>query len=209
MYWYEEEVQRVEKEFLSLNYSPGMVFYGSSTIRMWENLYEDFSIYKPVNLGFGGSTLEACVHFFPRILKPYHPQQLVIYAGDNDLGDGKKPEEVFTFFKRLCKLISAAGKNTLVFYISIKPSIARWEIDHQIKETNTLIENAIHNRYQQIKFIDIYSSMIDEQGTPIRELYMDDGLHLSPQGYAVWKQVLLAHFSKNIDNNIILTNITV
>jgi lysophospholipase L1-like esterase len=204
MYWYEEEVQRVEKEMAKLDYSPGMVFYGSSSIRMWDSLYEDFRLYKPVNLGFGGSTLEACVHFFQRILKPYHPQQLVVYAGDNDLGDGKNPDEVFTYFKKLCKLTIAVFKNTPVFYISIKPSIARWEINDQIKETNTLIENAIRNRYHQVKFIDIYSSMINEDGTPRQELYLEDGLHLSPQGYALWKQVLLAHFAMNIDSNIIL-----
>lgn len=206
MNWYEEEVQRVEKESVNLNYNPGMVFYGSSSIRMWDSLYEDFKPYKPVNLGFGGSTLEACVHFFQRILKPYHPQQLVIYAGDNDLGDGKTPDEVFTFFKKLCKLNTAIFKNTQVFYVSIKPSIARWEINNQIKETNTLIENAIRNRYPHVKFIDIYSNMINDQGIPIRELYIEDGLHLSLQGYSVWKQVLLSHFSTNIDSNILLTH---
>ena len=204
MYWYEEEVQRVEKESANLNYKPAMVFYGSSSIRMWDSLSEDFHLYKPVNLGFGGSTLEACVHFFHRILKPYHPQQLVIYAGDNDLGDGKKPDEVFTYFKKLCKLIVNEYVNTKVFYISIKPSIARWEINDQIKHTNALIEQAIHTRYRQINFINIYNSMINEQGMPIPELYIEDGLHLSLKGYNVWKQVLLAHFSINIDSNIIL-----
>ena len=203
MIWYEEEVQRLEKEFLNLSYSPAMVFYGSSSIRMWESLYEDFKPYKPVNLGFGGSTLEACVYFFQRIMQPYHPQNLVIYAGDNDLGDGKKPGDVFIFFEQLCKLSTSTYNTAAIFYVSVKPSIARWEINDRIKETNTLIENAICNRYRQIQFINIYSSMVNGSGMPIPELYLEDGLHLSRQGYALWKKILLTHFSMTIDNNII------
>ena len=67
MIWYEHEVQRLEQERASLEYEPKMIFYGSSSIRLWETLYEDFKEYQPANLGFGGSTLAACVWFFDRL----------------------------------------------------------------------------------------------------------------------------------------------
>ena len=204
MNWYEEDVQRVERESQKLNYHSDMVFYGSSSIRLWDSLYEDFLRYKPVNLGFGGSTLEACVYYFQRLLQPYTPQQLVVYAGDNDLGDGKKPNEVFGFYKQLIKKIASFFTGTQVFYISIKPSIARREIQYRIQETNQLILNHTRSGHSQVQFIDVYSSMVDGQGEPIPALYAPDGLHLSKQGYKVWKQVLLQHFSVNIDSNIIL-----
>ena len=101
MLWYEDEVQRVEKEKGNLAYEPKMLFYGSSSIRLWDSLYEDFREYKPVNLGFGGSTLAACVWFFDRLVGGYHPESMIVYAGDNDLGDGRHPEEVFIFFRQL------------------------------------------------------------------------------------------------------------
>ena len=89
MYWYENEVKGLEKERLQLTYEPSTLFYGSSTIRLWDSLFDDFKVFKPVNLGFGGSTLAACSWFFNRVVAPYDARSIVLYAGDNDLGDGR------------------------------------------------------------------------------------------------------------------------
>jgi lysophospholipase L1-like esterase len=198
MNWYEQDIQRLEKEALNLKYKPGMVFYGSSTITMWEDLYEDFRKYEPVNLGFGGSTLEACVYYFNRVMKYFNPQYIVVYAGDNDLGDGGQPKEVLVFFEQLCKLITEKFSTATLFYISIKPSPARWNINRQIKETNELIKRSIKTNHPQMQFINMYKHMLNEKGKPNAELYVEDGLHLSTKGYDVWKEVLLTYFSLNI-----------
>lgn len=198
MDWYEQDVKRLEEEALNLKYKPEMVFYGSSSITMWSTLYEDFAAYKPVNLGFGGSTLEACVYYFNRIMKPYDPNSIVIYAGDNDLGDGKQPKQVLDFFEQLCKLIADKYNKATVFYISVKPSLTRWNINKQIRETNELIKQSIETKHAQMQFINIYNSMLNEKGKPNAELYVEDGLHLSSKGYTVWKEILLTHFSSNI-----------
>src|ERR1700761_6083780 len=99
MFWYEEDVKALENKSLALAANAETLFYGSSSIRLWVTLDKDFEGYQPVNLGFGGSTLAACVWFFERIMAPYHPKRLIIYAGDNDLGDGRHPGEVFIFFQ--------------------------------------------------------------------------------------------------------------
>lgn len=99
MEWYEEEVKRLEIEISALENKEGLVFYGSSSIRLWETLEADFGEYAPLNIGFGGSTLAACVWFFERIFSSLKPTSLVIYAGENDLGDGREPEEIFFFLR--------------------------------------------------------------------------------------------------------------
>src|SRR6218665_2997296 len=104
MDWYEEEVQRVEREKKKLSYTPKVIFYGSSSINLWPELYTNFRAFDPLNLGFGGSTLESCVWYFDRIMAGLHPEHIVCYAGDNDLGDGKKAEEVVRQFKQLMGL---------------------------------------------------------------------------------------------------------
>lgn len=71
-----------------------IAFYGSSSIRLWATLASDFPGLSVVNLGFGGATLAACVYFFERLVLPCSPASLVLYAGDNDLGDGRRPEDV-------------------------------------------------------------------------------------------------------------------
>lgn len=103
MTWYEEEVRELENRRLQSNFGEGMIFYGSSTIRLWETLHEDFIDYKPINLGFGGSTLEACVWYFDRVVALHNPKSIIVYAGDNDLGDGRLPKEVFIFYAVISK----------------------------------------------------------------------------------------------------------
>jgi lysophospholipase L1-like esterase len=189
MYWYEEEVKRLENDRGKLGYDPETIFYGSSSIRLWTGLYQDFGNLKPVNLGFGGSTLAACVWFFDRIMGPYHPKRLVIYAGDNDLGDGRHPEEVFIFFQELAVKIKERFGELPCYFISLKPSICRWQMAQVYRFTNSIIENEIKT-YHNWHFVDIFNKMLDASGRPNNEYYASDGLHLSEKGYQVWKEVL-------------------
>ena len=192
MIWYEEEVQKLEEKISGLGYHPGLVFYGSSTIRLWESLEADFRDCRPLNLGFGGSTLEACVYFYKRLLLRLKPEKLVIYAGDNDLGDGKSAEAVYSYFLQLCQLFNSFHAGIPVTFISIKPSISRWDIRHKIKLANELISKAI-SAMPSVEFIDMYSHMMLADGSINAALFDEDGLHLSKAGYALWKNVLLTH----------------
>jgi lysophospholipase L1-like esterase len=195
MIWYENEVQRLEKEKASLEYEPKMIFYGSSSIRLWDTLNEDFKAYQPVNLGFGGSTLAACVWFFERLLTPYRPEYIIVYAGDNDLGDGRHPEEVLIFFQQLVTRTRRHFGDIPLAFISIKPSISRWNIVDSIRYTNTLIENEINKQGNNLHFIDIYHRMTDNAGYPKREFLDPDGLHISTKGYALWKDIIQQQLS--------------
>ncbi|HEX9512054.1 MAG TPA: GDSL-type esterase/lipase family protein [Puia sp.] len=195
MQWYENEVQRLEKEKEALKFEPKMIFYGSSSIRLWESLDQDFSAYQPVNLGFGGSTLAACVWFFDRLLTPYRPESIIVYAGDNDLGDGRNPEEVFIFFRQLVASTRQRFGNIPLAFISIKPSISRWNIVDSIRYTNKIIEEEIKKEGNNLHFINVYNRMTDNSGYPKREFLDPDGLHINEKGYALWKEILLPYVS--------------
>jgi len=198
MYWYEDEVKALEKESLKTSYEPETVFYGSSSIRLWNTLYEDMARLKPVNLGFGGSTLAACVWFFDRLMLPFNPKRLVIYAGDNDLGDGRSPEEVFLFFQELVvKVRTRFGSSMPCYYVSLKPSPSRWQIADKFKYANNLIESEIMKQEDNWRFINIFKAMLDNNGVPDRQYFGDDGLHLTVQGYAVWTQIIRSSIAAN------------
>ena len=198
MVWYENEVQRLEKEQTLLPYDPKLIFYGSSSVRLWENLYNDFAAFQPVNLGFGGSTLASCVWFFDRLIAPYRPASMIVYAGDNDLGDGRHPEEVFIFFQQLvCRTRQQFGDIPLAF-ISIKPSITRWNIVDSIRYTNTLIEEEIKRQGNNLHFINVYNRMTDNAGYPKREFLDPDGLHINDKGYALWKEIIQQYLSAGV-----------
>jgi len=189
MYWYEDEVTGLEKDNLKLGYDPEVIFYGSSSIRLWGSLKEDFPEKKVLNLGFGGSTLAACTWFFERIMAPYQPKAIVIYAGDNDLGDGRHPEEVFIFFQQLTTNVKRRYGDLPCYFISLKPSPSRWDLVHQFEYTNQLIEDEI-GKYDNWSFIDIFTKMLDGSGKPRTDLYIEDGLHLSKKGYQLWKEIV-------------------
>jgi lysophospholipase L1-like esterase len=190
MLWYENEVQRLEKEKGLLEYTPETIFYGSSSIRLWESLYDDFRDYRPLNLGFGGSTLAACVWFFDRLLAGYRPKSLIVYAGDNDLGDGRHPEEVFIFFQQLVARARRQFGDIPLAFVSIKPSITRWNILDSIRFANKLIEEEILRQDKNLHFINVYNRMTDNAGYPKREFLDPDGLHINEKGYALWKEII-------------------
>lgn len=192
MYWYEEEVKRLEKEITFIKCNPLTVFYGSSSIRLWRTLEVDFKAFNPVNLGFGGSTLAACTWFFDRTLANYSPERIIIYAGDNDLGDGRHPEEIFIYFQQLSTKIKQRFGDIPCYFISIKPSIARWHMIDSFLYTNNIIENEIIRQDANWKFIDIYHPMLGVNNYPQNKYFDTDGLHLSTQGYKLWKHIILS-----------------
>jgi lysophospholipase L1-like esterase len=167
------------------------VFYGSSSIRLWAGLAKDFPGVPLVNLGFGGSTLAACSWFFWRLVQPLQPAALVLYAGDNDLGDGATPEQVLEQYQHLERQLEMARPGTPLAFISIKPSPARWAIRERIETANTLLREAVEERSAGV-WVDVHSAMLDPGGQPRMNLFLEDGLHLSEAGYRVWRECLRA-----------------
>lgn len=188
MNWYEDEVGPLEKKLRS-SPSDSVIFYGSSTVRLWSDLARDFPDVQPINAGFGGSTLAACAWFFERLIVPANPRAVVLYAGDNDLGDNRHPEEVYLSFCALAAKLQRDLPNTDVTFVSIKPSPARWHIVEQIRTANRYIADEI-KRLPRFSFVDLTSVMLTPDGKPRRELYQSDGLHMNPDGYALWRREL-------------------
>lgn len=167
----------------------GVVFVGSSSIRLWETLEEDFAGIPVINRGYGGSEMADALHFADRIILPYRPRMVVVYAGDNDLWNGKSPEDVFGDFSQLVDEIHAELPQTRVAFIAVKPSIARWRIADQVRRTNELVRELAESE-PRVQYIDIFTPMLGPDGTPREELFVDDGLHLNARGYELWESVV-------------------
>ena len=198
MFWYEDEIKRLEKQRAQLIVEPQTLFYGSSSIRLWDSLADDFRDFSPVNLGFGGSTLAACTWFFDRVMAGYQPKRLVVYAGDNDLGDGRHPEEIFIFFQQLAARVAKQFGPMPCYFVSLKPSITRWGMASQFKFTNQIIASEINNNYPNWRFINIFDAMLNAEGRPDPKCYLEDGLHLSPKGYLIWKTIIQNELNTHI-----------
>ena len=166
-----------------------VVFVGSSSIRMWETLEDDFRGVPVINRGFGGSELSDVVHFADRIVVPYHPRLVVLYAGDNDLAAGKSPTQVYNDFLSFVGIIHQRLPGVRVAFVAIKPSISRWNIVDKIRETNRLVRDRVRTD-NQLAYVDVFAPMLNKSGQPRRELFLEDGLHMNSQGYAIWRDLL-------------------
>lgn len=166
-----------------------VLFIGSSTIRIWKTLPQDFPELTVINRGFGGSQIADSTRYADRIAIPYHPSRIVMYAGDNDIAAGKSPQQVFEDFKAFEKKIHDALPGVPIDYISIKPSVARWKLVDKIKEANRLIEQFAHDQ-KNVEFVDIFPAMLSPEGKPRPDLLKPDGLHMNAKGYAIVISIL-------------------
>lgn len=166
-----------------------VLFVGSSSIRMWKGLAEDFPGVKVINRGFGGSQMEDSVYFADRIITPYRPRMVVVYAGDNDLAAGKTPQRVLADYQALVRKIHAKLPETRIAFIAVKPSLSRWKLVDRVREANDLVRRYTA-RDPRLVYLDVFTPMLGSDGTPRKELFLKDGLHMTAEGYAVWKSVI-------------------
>lgn len=177
-----------------------ILFIGSSSIVKWETLKEDFAPMPVINRGFGGSQIVDSIKYASRIIFPYKPSIIMLYAGDNDIGSGKSPETVTKDFIEFAETVHSRLPDTLIFYITIKPSISRWAMWDDMSKANGLIDSYI-SRHKNLGYLDTGTPMLGENGSmPSSELFVEDNLHLSAEGYKLWTSIvrprLLANFGR-------------
>ncbi len=167
----------------------GIVFTGSSSIARWTTLAQDFPTLPVRNHGFGGSIIAEVTHFADRIIVPYKPRMVVFYAGDNDLGFGRTPEQVLADFKTFFTTVRKALPKTKIAFISIKPSILRKNLVEQMRASNRLIQSWL-KKQKNAAYIDVFTPMLDDKGEIRADLFVADNLHMTPTGYAIWTRVV-------------------
>lgn len=166
-----------------------VLFVGSSSMRLWRNLRESFPNLNVINRGFGGSRLEDTNYYFDRIVAPYNPRIVVLYAGENDINDGVAPEKLTNDYKKFAELMHQKLPKSKIIYVSMKPSPSRWKIADNFRQGNKLIKAEVAKDKHAI-FIDVWSAMLDAKGEPRPELFQADMLHMKENGYAIWKGLL-------------------
>ncbi|GAC1479887.1 MAG: SGNH/GDSL hydrolase family protein [Gemmatimonadaceae bacterium] len=167
----------------------GVLFVGSSSIRLWPSLTSDFPGVDVVQRGFGGSELGDVVHFAPRIVLPYKPRLIVLYAGDNDIAEGKSPEDVFRSYEAFVALVRRELPEARIAWIAIKPSGARWGLVDKMRAANALVKRRVATD-PHLLYVDVFTPMLDGDGLPREELFVADRLHMNARGYALWRELI-------------------
>ena len=168
-----------------------VVFYGSSTIRLWNSLEKDFPNLNTLNLGFGGAFIDSLSQQFDRLFTFNSPQTIVLYLGGNDLSLDWTPQRIVADIKNLISKIHQKFPNTSLINISIKPSLERAQQLDKITQINQLMkEHAEHTPF--LKQIDFFEILLHQTRKESPYL-LQDGLHLNHLGYSLLKNALKNH----------------
>lgn len=195
---FREEIDAFRKED-SLHFPPrkANLFVGSSSLRLWPNLPAWFPGKMVINRGFGGSSLPDVIRYADEIILPYHPRQILIYCGENDLAahDSVTARMVADRFQELFYLIRNRYRRVPIVFISIKPSPSRISILPRVREANLLIRQFLA-RQRRSYFVDVFTPMLTAAGAPREELFLEDRLHMNEQGYRIWQALLRPYIKK-------------
>lgn len=166
-----------------------ILFVGSSSIRKWEDMERTFASYDVMNRGIGGAKVNDIIFYLNDIVFPYHPREIVLYVGENDIPDGATPDTVLERTKKLITGIRERLPETPITYISIKPSPSRDKYIQTVQDANSLIKEYLETQHK-ITWVDVFTPMLTKDGNSRPEIFQSDMLHLNKDGYKIWKELI-------------------
>lgn len=167
-----------------------IVCIGSSSMRGWHGtIKDDLAPLTIIPRGFGGSTMNDLLHYADRVVLSYKPRAIVVYEGDNDIAQGIFPRTITDAFLTFVENVHKQLPECRIYFLSIKPSISRWHFWPEMKEANSLIA-AECAKDTRLTFVDVASGMLDDEGNPRGEIFVEDNLHMNRRGYTIWRDLL-------------------
>ncbi len=190
------EFKRLDKE--NFPEKGKILFTGSSSIRFWDSLEEDMEPLEILNRGFGGAQISHVIYHFEDIIKPYNPKAIVFFCGTNDLTALKTPEETLKDFKKFLNLVRNEFGNIKVYVIGIKPTVDRLYLDKEERIYNSSIK-LLASDDAYLEYINVWDPMLNQDGTRMPELFIEDGLHMNKKGYEVWTKKVRESLGKDFN----------
>jgi lysophospholipase L1-like esterase len=195
--FYEDIVVFKKQDSIAFPPKQAILLVGSSSFTNWKDVQNYFPHFTIVNRGFGGSSISDVIRYADDIIFRYQPKQIVIYCGENDLAgsDTVTGKMVYQRFEQLFTLIRSKMPGVPVAFISLKPSPSRWQLNDKMIAANDLIKKYLRKK-KKASFIDVYHKMLGADGTPIKEIFTEDNLHMNAKGYAIWQKIIEPYLKK-------------
>lgn len=192
------DIQNFKKhDSVSFPAASQVLFIGSSSFTMWRDVQDYFPKHKILNRAFGGSQLVDLIRYRYDVIFPYQPKQIVMYCGENDFAasDTVTVDIAVNRFKKLFSLIRAKYPDVPFAYVSMKPSPSRKHLLKRYESANDSIALWLAGQ-KKTKFVDVFHAMLDGNGEPMTDIFLEDKLHMNTKGYAIWKKLLLPVLKK-------------
>ena len=185
---FQDEVKRLTAQIDSIGWEKGsIVFTGSSSIRMWKDLQEEFPNVPIIITGFGGSQASDLLTHLNALVLRYEPIAVFIYEGDNDVNTGKSPEVIMQDLDKILRRLNEQRNGISIYFIGAKPSPSRWQLKTEYLAFNRALEHYSEGMVNA-NYANVWNPMLDTSGNPRPELFLSDMLHMKPEGYKIWKE---------------------
>jgi lysophospholipase L1-like esterase len=197
---FEQEIAVLQRRSAQKQQKKLVVFYGSSTIRLWDRLQKDFPAHHTLNLGFGGAFIHSLSSHFETLFQGLQPKSIVMYLGGNDLSLGLSAREIIDQIRAFIEMVHRKFPTAIIFNISIKPSFERQDLMEVIQHINQgLLEMSMQSPYlHQIK---LYEALLDQNQQIRNDVLLQDGLHLNKLGYEILKSQVNIAFQKHLPDS--------
>ena len=174
-----------------------ILFVGSSSFRLWADIQSYFPGYTILNRGFGGSNLLDVIRYADDVIFAYNPKQIVIYCGENDIASSEtvSADTVYNRFRQLFFKIRDRYPTVPVAFVAMKPSPSRYHLIKKVKKGNKQIKKFL-SKQSNTAFINVFDPMLNKDGKPREELFVEDRLHMNPEGYRIWQQLITPYLLK-------------
>jgi hypothetical protein len=174
-----------------------ILFIGSASVVGWKTLKADMAPAPVFARGLGASTIADQAFWFDKIVAPYRPRAIFMYATENDVVNGLTPAEVLEDMKTFMDLKTKVLGATPVYFLAAKPSPARLAFAADQQKANDLVERLAAQR-PDLVYIDVAHVMWEGGKSlgQLRPLYIADGIHLTPEGFEIWTRIVKPHVLK-------------
>lgn len=187
---YQKEVEQITETYAKTPRTDDLIiFTGSSSIKMWKNINEYFPEHEIMNNGFGGSQTVDLLQYADELIINYRPKKVFIYEGDNDISAKKSSTEIILTMHKLVEKIHQSLPDTEILLISAKPSVSRWQLKDQYLDLNQHFEE-YSQLFDYVSYVDIWTTMLNDQGSPKTDIFLEDNLHMNKGGYDLWAEVV-------------------
>ncbi|MGY6520386.1 MAG: GDSL-type esterase/lipase family protein [Mongoliitalea sp.] len=193
---FQQAVEALQEKYPPQEFQePSYLFTGSSSIRFWKDLTALPSDKPVINMGFGGSRADDLNLHLEALVLAYNPSKIFIYEGDNDLADGFLSLQIMNEFFGITQRIHTAFPSSKIYILSPKPSISRWHLKSEYEELNNLLQ-IFASGQPYLEFIDLWSVLLNENGEPNTDYFIEDKLHLNEKGYSQWNKIILPYIKE-------------
>ena len=179
----------VAQDAKSMPPANGLLVVGSSSVRYWKTLFREFAAWRVVQRGYGGSLIWDTAGHAAKIVLPYRPRAVLIYAGTNDISKGTSPDQVLSGYRCLVQRIRLGLGDVHVAFIGITPNPARWSQWSRSVQVNAAVKGLAYG-YRGLHYIDIPAAFLKTGQPPSTTLFVSDKLHLNAEGYKLWNKII-------------------